>query len=93
MNHLSRHMSSFAAGTLHKDPKFSPIRTIIEGCATNSFVIRQEEREYVLPLGTQITAVGQVSFPSLAHTLSYCFDLRHTLHVVQHGNSGRSQSR
>ena len=59
------------AGTLHKDAKFNPLRSIIEGYANNSFVVRQEEREYVLPLGTQITAVGQVSLSPHLPSCSY----------------------
>ena len=64
------------AGTVCRDPKFHPLRSIIEGYANNSFVVRQEEREYILPLGSEITAIGQVTLlhrrlpPTLCLSLS-----------------------
>ena len=54
-------MTSCCLGTLQRPAKFDALRSILEGYANKTFVVRQEEREHCLPIGSEVTAIGQVA--------------------------------
>lgn len=57
---LNTSQQASLAGTLSQKPKLDILRSITEGYVSNTFVERKEEREYFVPLGSQITAIGEV---------------------------------